>query len=71
MGFGVALHIHNNVGTNWDHLVLSVLSNVLKGLTHKISRISLVLVGRVNFGMDEMALAWHQRVIGKTDSLIL
>ena len=70
MGFWVTLHIHNDIGTNRDNLVLRVGSNICQSFTHQISGIALVLLIWINLGVDKVALSWHQRVVSQTYALI-
>jgi len=63
MGFWVSFHIHNYVGTNRDNLVLGVGLNIGQSLTHQISGITLILLIWINFGVNKVALSWHQAVI--------
>ena len=70
MGFWVPFHIHNDIGTNRDNLVLRVGSNICQSFTHQISGIALVLLIWINLGVDKVALSWHQRVVSQTYALI-
>ncbi len=69
MGFWVTLHIHNDIRANRNDLVLGVSPNVSQRFAHQIRCVALVLMRKINFGVDEVTFTRHQRVISKANAL--